>query len=48
MSQRAHFWLRVIGLTAILATQFAPRLWNAATAGSQPSRIAVAAEIRQP
>jgi hypothetical protein len=48
MSQRAHFWLRIIGLTAILAAQFAPRLWNAAAASSQPSRIAVAADLRQP
>jgi hypothetical protein len=48
MSQRAHFWLRIIGVTAILAAQFGPRLWNAATMGAQPSRVAVAADIRQP
>jgi hypothetical protein len=46
MSQRAHFWIRIIGLAAILAAQFGPRLWNAGTAGSQGASVAVAGEMR--
>jgi hypothetical protein len=26
MSQRAHFWLRIVGVTVILAAEFGPRL----------------------
>jgi hypothetical protein len=31
MSQRAHFWLRLAGLTLILAAEFGPRLWTSTT-----------------
>jgi hypothetical protein len=27
MSDQAHFWLRVVGLSVILALEFGPRLW---------------------
>jgi hypothetical protein len=42
MSQRTHFWLRVIGCAAILAAQFGPRFWSAMPA-SQNARVAAAA-----
>ena len=35
MSHRTHFWLRLVGLTLILAAEFGPRAW-AARAGSAP------------
>jgi hypothetical protein len=45
MSQRSHFWLRVIGLTVILAAEFGPRLWNSAqSAGVAP--VEAVAETR--
>jgi hypothetical protein len=45
MSQRAHFWLRIAGLTLILVAEFGPRLW--AGSAEQPSRaVASAADAR--
>jgi hypothetical protein len=45
MSQRAHFWLRIVGLTVIVAAQFGPRLWSAAASAS-PAPVAAAAVAR--
>ncbi len=45
MSQRAHFWLRIVGLTVILAAEFGPRLWTAA-AGSALTPVAAAGVAR--
>jgi len=42
MSQRTHFWLRVIGFAVILAAQFGPRFWGGSPA-SQSTRVADAA-----
>ncbi len=43
MSQRAHFWLRILGLVAILAAEFGPRLWsNTPGASPAPASAAVA------
>jgi hypothetical protein len=28
MSQRAHFWLRIVGLAVIFAAEIGPRLWS--------------------
>jgi hypothetical protein len=28
MSQRAHFWLRIVGLSLIMVAEFGPRLWS--------------------
>jgi hypothetical protein len=39
MSQRAHFWLRIAGLTLILAAEFGPRMW---TGSSSPTQASVA------
>jgi hypothetical protein len=36
MTHRAHFWLRLVGLTLILAAEFGPRAWASRTAGSAP------------
>jgi hypothetical protein len=36
MSQRAHFWLRIVGITTILAAQFGPRVVAAAFADGAP------------
>jgi hypothetical protein len=36
MSQRAHFWLRIVGVTLILAAQFGPRIVAAAFADGAP------------
>jgi hypothetical protein len=51
MSQRAHFWIRIVGLTAILIAEFGPRIWSGGTAttSGQGARVAdVVAEERQP
>jgi hypothetical protein len=45
MSQRAHFWLRIVGLTVILAAEFGPRIWTSATAPA-PSSTTVTAALR--
>ena len=43
MSQRAHFWFRILGLAAILAAEFGPRLWSAGSnVPSAPVSAAVA------
>ncbi len=42
MSQRSHFWLRIIGLAVILAAEFGPRLWSSAQASSVAPVEAVA------
>jgi hypothetical protein len=34
MSQRTHFWLRIVGLTAILAAEFGPRIWPPSSAAT--------------
>ncbi|HLK41460.1 MAG TPA: hypothetical protein VKU41_32145 [Polyangiaceae bacterium] len=36
MSERAHFWVRLVGLALILAAQFVPRLWNGAPLAPSP------------
>ncbi len=45
MSQRAHFWLRIAGLTVILAAEFGPRLWTPSAAPS-PSSATATADLR--
>jgi hypothetical protein len=45
MSERSHFWLRVIGLAVILAVEFGPRLWGAVPSAS-PSPTGAVAETR--
>jgi hypothetical protein len=45
MTHRAHFWLRLVGLTLILAAEFGPRLW-AGSAPPAPTPIATAADAR--
>ncbi len=45
MSQRAHFWLRVVGLAVILVAEFGPRLWTSG-ADTSPSRVAAAIDAR--
>jgi hypothetical protein len=46
MSQRAHFWLRIAGLTVILACEFGPKLWSGtAAAAVEPAPAPVAAEV---
>jgi hypothetical protein len=45
MSQRAHFWLRIVGLAVILAAEFGPRFWTG-TAGLTQARVAAAADAR--
>jgi hypothetical protein len=54
MSHRAHFWIRIVGLVAILATEFGPRLWSAGVAGNASAQgarvaaVAATADLRQP
>jgi hypothetical protein len=45
LTQRAHFWLRIVGLAVILAAEFAPRLW-ANTAGPTQARMSAVADGR--
>jgi hypothetical protein len=42
MSQRAHFWLRIVGLTLILAAEFGPRLVLAWTGNGSPAQASMA------
>lgn len=44
LSQRAHFWLRIVGLTVILACEFGPKLW-ANTAEPAPARMVAAVAV---
>ena len=45
MSQRSHFWIRLVGLALILAAEFGPKLWSSVqVATSGP--IETAAETR--
>ncbi len=46
MSPRAHFWLRVAALVAILGVQFGPRLWNGASVRPATGAKMAAAETR--
>ena len=43
MSQRAHFWLRIVGLTAILAAEFGPRIWASPPSSALTARITTSA-----
>jgi hypothetical protein len=45
MSQRAHFWLRIVGLAVILACEFGPKLWSNA-AEAAPAPVAAAVVVR--
>jgi hypothetical protein len=42
MSQRAHFWLRIVGLSLILAAEFGPRLWTGSASPAQASMASAA------
>jgi len=42
MSQRSHFWLRIIGIGVILALEFGPRLWTG-SAMAPATRVVAAA-----
>jgi uncharacterized membrane protein len=48
MSQRAHFWLRIVGLAVILAAEFGPRLRMAWTVSptAAPSSATATADLR--
>jgi hypothetical protein len=46
MSHRAHFWLRLVALTMILAAEFAPRIWTANAAPVPPPVAAAVANAR--
>jgi hypothetical protein len=45
MSQRSHFWIRIVGLALILAAEFGPKLWSSAQAATS-GPIETAAETR--
>lgn len=42
MSQRAHFWLRIVGLTVILVCEFGPKLLQGSV---EPAPAPVAAAV---
>jgi hypothetical protein len=44
MSQRAHFWLRLVAFTVILFAEFGPRLHSAPSATGAP--VVVATDAR--
>jgi hypothetical protein len=44
MSTRAHFWFRILAVTAILAAEFGPRLWNSAPTASTTRVMADSAQ----
>jgi hypothetical protein len=41
MSERTHFWIRLVGFAVILSLQFGPRVWTACT-GQPPAPMAAA------
>jgi hypothetical protein len=45
MSERAHFWLRIVALAVILAAEFGPRLTSGAGLAAPPARVAAAASV---
>jgi hypothetical protein len=45
MSQRKHFWLRLIGLAVILVLEFGPRLWQGAQFPTAGHPVATAANV---
>jgi hypothetical protein len=45
MSQRSHFWIRIVGLAVILAAEFGPKLWQTAQTPLQ-APIVTASEAR--
>jgi hypothetical protein len=40
MTQRAHFWLRIVGLAVILAAEFGPRLWTSGNSATPAHAVA--------
>jgi len=40
MSQRAHFWLRIVGLVVIFAAEIGPRLWSTDAHAAQQGSVA--------
>jgi hypothetical protein len=43
MTHRTHFWLRLVGLTLILAAEFGPRVWSSMASGNPvPAQASVA------
>jgi hypothetical protein len=46
MTQRTHFWLRMLGIGVIVTLQFGPRLWAHAAAASAQSPVAAALVAR--
>jgi hypothetical protein len=42
MTQRTHFWLRIVGIAVILALEFGPRVWTGWSANGS-GRVATAA-----
>jgi hypothetical protein len=45
MTQRTHFWLRIVGLSVILAAEFGPRIWNGVVL-TAPATVAAASNTR--
>lgn len=45
MSQRAHFWLRIVGLAVILAAEFGPRVLSSGP-GAHATDASVTAALR--
>jgi len=46
MSERTHFWIRLVGFVVILSLQFGSRVWTALT-GQTPARMVAAATAPQ-
>jgi hypothetical protein len=46
MSQRTHFWLRIVGLVVILALGFGPHVRTGPAAITAPARLAAASNAR--
>ena len=44
MSERTHFWIRLVGFAVILSLQFGSRVWTACTSqpGQAPAGMAAA------
>jgi hypothetical protein len=47
LTQRAHFWLRIVGLAVILSAQFGPRLWSSQARHRAEAKESAVAATRQ-
>jgi hypothetical protein len=46
MTEKLHFWLRIVGVGVILALEFGPRAWTACTMTAPTASVAAVTNAR--